>query len=146
MPYSGTGVFSRIYSWVTDAANSINVDATRMDTDTDDIADGLSNCITKDGQQTLIANIPFGGFKITGLGSGSSPTDSVNYAQVFTSPTFSNPTFTGIVTATGATSVVVPTKASTDNSTAAASTAYVQSVILGPSANGILQIYASRNF
>lgn len=88
MPYNGVGQFFRIYSWVTDAANNINVDATRTDTDTDDIADGLSNCITKDGQQILIANIPFGGYKITGLGAGSSPADSVNYQQVFVSPTF----------------------------------------------------------
>lgn len=91
MPYSGLGTFVRLYNWVTDAANNIYVRADRMDAEMDGIATGLSNCITKDGQQILTANIPFGGYKITGLGSGASTTDAVNYAQVFSSPTFTTP-------------------------------------------------------
>jgi hypothetical protein len=76
MPFNGSGVFNRIYSWVTDAANGIDVSSSRTDTDTNDIASGLSNCITKDGQQTVTANIPMSGFKITGLGTGTSPSDA----------------------------------------------------------------------
>lgn len=38
-----------------------------MDSDTNGIAAGLSNCICRDGQSTVIANIPFGGFNITNL-------------------------------------------------------------------------------
>lgn len=90
MPFNGTGIFERIYSWQVDAANDLNVDSERMDRDTDDIADGLSNCITRDGQSPALANLPMGGFKFTGLGNGTTPTDSVNYGQVFNSPTFSN--------------------------------------------------------
>lgn len=112
MPFNGTGVFQRIYSWVTDAANNINVDATRTDTDTDDIADGLSNCITKDGQQNLIANIPWGGYKITGLGNGSLPQDAVTFSQTFTSPAF-----TGVPTA--------PTAAPGTSTTQIATTSFV---------------------
>jgi len=44
---------------------------------TADLASGLSNCITKDGQQTVTANIPMAGFKFTGMGLGSATTDSV---------------------------------------------------------------------
>lgn len=124
MPFNGVGTFTRIYSWVTDAANGLLVDATRTDTDSNDIAQGLSNCVTRDGQSVPFANLPMGGYKITGLANGVASTDSVNYGQVFSSPTFSSPTFTGAVTGSGATSFTVPTVAAGDNSTNAASTAF----------------------
>jgi hypothetical protein len=76
MPFNGAGTFTRIYSWVTDAANGIFVSSTRTDADTNDIATGLSNVICKDGQSTPTANIPMGGFKITGLGLGTATTDA----------------------------------------------------------------------
>lgn len=91
MPFSGTGVFTRVYQWEQDAANGIFVDATRTDTDSNDIAAGLTNCVTRDGQSPWIANIPAGGFKITGLANGSNNTDSVNYGQVFNAPVFTSP-------------------------------------------------------
>lgn len=47
-----------------------------------DAATALSTAVYKDGQQTLTANIPFANFKITGLGTGSARTDSINYGQV----------------------------------------------------------------
>ena len=49
---------------------------------TADIATGLSTCILKDGTQTLTANIPMGGFKLTGLAAGSAANDSVRMAQL----------------------------------------------------------------
>lgn len=45
---------------------------------------GLSLCVLKDGSQTITANIPFGGFKITGLAAGSAANDSVRLAQLQT--------------------------------------------------------------
>lgn len=125
MPYNGVGVFTRVYQWVQDAANGIFVDATRTDTDSNDIAAGLTNCVTRDGQSAWLANLPAGGFKITGLGAGSNPTDSVNYGQVFNNPTFNGLTATGVVNFAGATSVSVPTMALGDSSANAASTAFV---------------------
>lgn len=125
MPYNGTGIFSRVYQWVNDAANNLDVDATRTDTDSNDIADGLSNCITRDGQSPAVADIPLGGFKLTGVGNGSAPGDAVNYGQAFTNPTFVGFTATGTVNLTGAT-VTVATQALGDNTTKAASTAFVQ--------------------
>lgn len=112
MPFDGTGVFNRIYSWATDAANGVLVRSDRMDTDTNDIAAGLSMCITKDGQQTLTANIPMSGFKFTGLGAGVSPADSVTYSQVFSSPAFTSPS-------------AVASPSNSDNSLLLATTAYV---------------------
>lgn len=125
MPYNGVGVFTRVYQWVQDAANGIFVDATRTDTDSNDIAAGLTNCVTRDGQSPWTANIPAGGFKITSLASGSAVSDSVNYGQVFNNPAFNSMSATGTVNFAGATTVTVPTVAFGDSSTNAASTAFV---------------------
>lgn len=60
MPFNGTGAFSRaIASWVNDKVNGIKITASRFDTEDNDFASGLSLCITKDGQQTTTARIPF---------------------------------------------------------------------------------------
>lgn len=148
MPYNGTGIFTRVYQWTNDAVNGLFVDATRTDTDSNDIAAGLTNCITRDGQSPAAANLPMGGFKLTGMGNGGVATDSVNYGQVFNSPAFVTPTAT-TTPATGNNSQLlattqfvardfaplvspaltgtptVPTAAPGTNTTQAASTAYV---------------------
>jgi hypothetical protein len=78
LPFNGAGVFTRLYSWVSDKASSIKINSTRMDAEMDGFAAGLSNCITKDGQTTLTANIPFNGRKITSLGDATADTDALN--------------------------------------------------------------------
>ena len=50
MPFNGSGLFTRAYNWVNDAANAIPITASRMDADSNDFAAGLSNCLTRDGQ------------------------------------------------------------------------------------------------
>ena len=82
MAFNGSGTFTRIYNWVIDKANSIPITASRMDGELDGIAAGLSNCITKDGQTTITANIPFANYKITGLGNGTTRSDAINAGQV----------------------------------------------------------------
>lgn len=81
MAFNGSGTFVRIYNWQTDKINGIKVRADRMDGDSDGFATGLSTCITKDGQQTVTANIPFAGFKLTGLGSATARTDAMSAGQ-----------------------------------------------------------------
>lgn len=76
------GVFSRLYSWVTDRDNSVKIRADRMDAEMDGFATGLSACILKDGTQTITANIPFNGQKITGLGAGAANGDAIRYEQL----------------------------------------------------------------
>jgi len=138
LPFNGTGLFERIYQWVNDEANGLFVDATRTDTDSNDIADGLSNCITRDGQSPATNDIPMGENKITGLAAGSVGTDAVNFAQVFVAPSWTGGvtysggmtgsggmTITGVVDLDGATSVTVPTRTPGDNGPDAASTAFV---------------------
>jgi len=143
MPFNGVGLFTRVYSWVTDAAGGILVRADRMDTDSDDIATGLSNCITRDGQSPATNDIPMGSHKITGLAAGVAADNAVNYAQVFTAPSFTGPvtitgglaltglaTLTGSIDASSATFFRVPTVTAGDNSTNAASTAFVNRVAM----------------
>jgi hypothetical protein len=81
MPFS-SGVFSRVYNWVTDKNNSINITASRMDTEMNGMATGLSTCLLKDGTQTVTANIPMANHKFTGLLAGSAGTDSANVGQL----------------------------------------------------------------
>lgn len=51
---------------------------------TADIAAALSTAVFKDGQQTITANIPMGGYRFTGLGAGASNGQSLRYEQLFT--------------------------------------------------------------
>lgn len=81
MPFNGSGVFNRNYSWTIDAANTIPITATRVDADTNDIASGLSNCITRDGQSPATANISMGGFRLVGGAPGVVATDFVTMGQ-----------------------------------------------------------------
>lgn len=47
-----------------------------------DVATALTDSIAKDGQTTPTANLPMGGFKHTGVASGSSRTDYTSIAQL----------------------------------------------------------------
>lgn len=78
MAFNGSGLFVRVRNWATDKLNSLNPTAARFDEHDDDVAAGLSNCITKDGQTTITQNIPFNSKKITGLGDATNATDALN--------------------------------------------------------------------
>lgn len=81
MPFNGAGTFNRLYSWVQDAINGIKIRADRMDNETNGIATGLSDCVTRDGQSPWLANLPANGFKIVNLLAGSGAGDSLSYGQ-----------------------------------------------------------------
>jgi len=53
-----------------------------MDAQFTDIANGLSNCITRDGQSPATANLPMGGFNHTNVGLGTSSTHYTRLDQV----------------------------------------------------------------
>jgi hypothetical protein len=59
MAFNGSGVFVRLYNWANDKAANIKIRADRMDAEMDGFATGLTTCITKDGQTTTSALIPF---------------------------------------------------------------------------------------
>ena len=84
MAYNGSGVFTRLYSWVDDRDNGVKIRADRFDAELDGIATGLSTAILKDGTQTITADIPWGGNKITGLGDPTSAQDAATKTYVDT--------------------------------------------------------------
>lgn len=83
MPFNGSGVFVRNYSWVADAAANIPITASRMDNDTNDITgNGLGLCLTRDGQGIATANLPMGGFRHTGISDGTAVTQYASVGQI----------------------------------------------------------------
>lgn len=56
MPFNGSGEFLLTYSWVTEQASS-PIEISKLDTQEQDIADGLSNCILRDGTGKPTADI-----------------------------------------------------------------------------------------
>ena len=89
MAFNGSGTFVRNNGtftgstvWASDSGAGVGIVTNRHDTHDQDLATGLSNCICKDGQTTVTANIPMSTFKFTGLGNGSSRTDSAALGQL----------------------------------------------------------------
>lgn len=75
MSFNGSGLF-QINTSGQPVASGTTISSSVFNALTADLATGLSTCLTKDGQQTVTANIPMGGYKFTGLAIGSSSTDS----------------------------------------------------------------------
>ena len=67
-----------------------------------DIATALTGSVSSDGQTTMIGSLQMGNNKITGLATGTLPTDAVTLAQ------FQTPTFTGDVTMLSTGYVLIP--------------------------------------
>lgn len=82
MAFNGAGTYNRIHDWQDDADNAIGITPDRHDAEDDGFATGLSNCMTRDGQSPATANIPYGGFRATGLGAGVASTDAATVAQI----------------------------------------------------------------
>jgi hypothetical protein len=107
MPFNGAGVYSPPGANFPAVANTLIL-SNDYNTVVNDIATALSNCMTKDGQTVLTANIPMAGFRFTGLGAGAAVGDSATIGQAetftnktLTAPTISNPSVTGTLTAAG---------------------------------------------
>ena len=80
MPWNGSGTF------VLDPSFSPEVDGTTIEAGrynglTSDIAAGITNALTKDGQNVPTANLPMGSRKLTGLAAGTAAGDSVRFEQ-----------------------------------------------------------------
>ncbi|PXW28263.1 hypothetical protein [Paraburkholderia caballeronis] len=78
MGFNGQGRFNLLYNWQQDAAQGLDISSSRMLQQEQDIAAGLSNCITKDGQTNPVAPIPMNGQRLTGLGAPTQDGDAVS--------------------------------------------------------------------
>lgn len=71
--FTGGGVFLRIFNWAVDKGNGVKISFNRNDSEDNGIADGLSNLMLKDGQQTATALIPFASGLRTSDGTVAAP-------------------------------------------------------------------------
>jgi len=81
MPFNGAGSFN-VYTPGNPVITATTISSTAFNATMADFAAGLSNAMPRDGQGAATANIPFGGFKATGLGVGTLRTDGVNLGQL----------------------------------------------------------------
>lgn len=89
MPFNGSGVFLRIMNWTNDAAAGIRIRADRHDDEDNNLAQGLTNCITRDGQSTPTADLPMGGRRHTNVGNATSSNQYASVAQIQAGSIFS---------------------------------------------------------
>lgn len=80
--FNGSGSYVRYHDWTVDAGNAVNITASRMDTEHDGFATGLSTCITRDGQTTITADLPMAGFRHTGVGNAVARTQYAAAGQI----------------------------------------------------------------
>ena len=81
MPYNGSGSFSAPSSSFPASAGAL-IESAKYNNVVNDIASGLSNAITKDGQTAVTANLPMAGFKHTNVGDAVTRTDYASAKQV----------------------------------------------------------------
>lgn len=82
MAWNGSGLFVRLYNWVTDAGAGIDIEATRMDGEDDNFAAGINNCLTKDGQNSPTANLPMNSKKHTNVANAMALDEYAAFGQV----------------------------------------------------------------
>lgn len=81
MSYNGAGVFQLAAG--NPVVTGTVISSTWANNTLSDIANnGLSNCITKDGQQTVTAPIPFNNNRLTNVGAGVAATDAATLGQI----------------------------------------------------------------
>lgn len=99
MPWTGSsfvrtdGTYTGQTVWFENFSNAIKIVYSRHDTHDQDIADGITACINKNGDNTPTQDIPWGGFKITGIGLASANTNVAAWGQTLGAVTLDGGTF-----------------------------------------------------
>jgi hypothetical protein len=83
LSYNGSGTFN-INTAGQPVVTGTVISSTAFNALTADLATGLSTAITKNGQTTITANIPWNNFKLTGLGVATTTGDALSYGQAAT--------------------------------------------------------------
>lgn len=82
MPRNGSGAFS-LYTPGNPVVPDTDIEADWANNTLSDIASGLTQSLSKDGQTTATGNLPMGNNKLTGLSAGTSAGDSLRFEQLF---------------------------------------------------------------
>lgn len=82
MPFDTTGNFSRVHNWEDDRLNDIDIVSDRHDEEDDNFAEGLTNCVCKDGRSIMSGNLNLGGYRISNLANAAASSDAVNKNQM----------------------------------------------------------------
>lgn len=82
MPFNGSGTFVSLPPPDFPALPGTVILASSFNANMNDLfANGLTKCITRDGQSPPTANLPMAGFRFTGIGAGVADTDSAQLGQ-----------------------------------------------------------------
>lgn len=82
MPFNGSGTFVPLSPPDFPALPFTTILASQFNNNLNDIiTNGLTDCMTRDGQSPPTANIPMAGFRLTGLGAATQPTDAAQLQQ-----------------------------------------------------------------
>ena len=101
-----SGTFTRdggSTKWKADENAGTGIESERHDTHDQELADGINQCLNKNGENPATANISMGGNKLTNVAAGTTPSDAVRYDQLPITLTAWTPTYsaTGAMTFTG---------------------------------------------
>jgi hypothetical protein len=77
MAFNGSGLFSKLYSWVVEQA-SPPIEISKLDAQETDFATGLSNCILRDGTGVPTAATPWNSQNLTGVGTLTAITGTIS--------------------------------------------------------------------
>jgi hypothetical protein len=82
MPFDSEGNFTRVHNWDEDRQNDIDIASDRMDEEFDNYADGLNDCLLRDGRSTMTGDLRMGNFQIKNVAKGTVNSDVVNKEQL----------------------------------------------------------------
>lgn len=131
MAFDGNGNWISDFSAVADRDAGIKILASRFDNIfINDIATSFENCLTKDGQVKTQTNLNANNYRVINVADPVNDKDAVNKEtlEVGNITTTGDWTFSGDVALNGDTTAVTPASA-TDNTTAVATTAWVNNFI-----------------
>ena len=77
MPFDGSGTFTRVTNWVADATAGIKIRADKHDLQDDDLVNGLSLTITRDGQTQPTNHIPLNNHRLINVAEPINDNDVV---------------------------------------------------------------------
>lgn len=80
MPFTGS-TFNLVTNAFYPAVELTDIDPDASNEMLEDLANGLSSVVKRDGASSMTGNLPMGGNKLTGLGAGSVNGDSIRYEQ-----------------------------------------------------------------